>query len=829
MPRTSDRHRFRHRSSTLRGVLLLATLALLAGCTGDPAARGAGGGVEPEPTAATAGAPPAAPAAGADGATADGPAPNGAAGQQEPTSADPAGTWERSAAFRDVDLPSALTPPAERVRQVGLLPGGDAGADKPAMLTTIVTSPAGDDRLVNWTPAPDGGWAGSDVPIGEAGTVGSADVAADGPTTAIGGWSWRGGVLTSFLLVSADRRSFSPVSLPEAFAGIAIAEIAVLGTRLIAVGSDSEDRTAVLTAGLDGTAALVVDLPELADDRSRSIASIVGAGEQIVLLGQEGVDGAHRPPVAWRSQNAGRTFAEAAPVSTDVRAVIAGAVLVADGYLATGQAAVSAAPDAKLTAAAWWSGDGLTWVRDDFPVLPDFPVGGDQHTDAGLSAATAVGDDAVAVGWSNSSLRSVFLRRSRAGEWTFLAQAPQLPTVGASGVVVPVESPGEPRFAAALSGSHSLTIGLLVGETWTRARELGDPQRIPSVSQAEPSLTGPLLLTRRPFLEPLEADGYRTGSHLGQLRLGADGALAEVPVEPEQLVDASGATRAVDPRGTTELAVGTGWTADRTRVEVTGFTRAAATEAWQPWTGLGGEGYESIDALATTGAGWVAGGERAVDPTTSAVRQAMVWTSPDGRAWSRVEGDFSDGTLRSAVVDVCVARNGTAVAVGWAVVQTGLSRPAAWTPVDGRWRRFTTDLAEDVAGYFQGCAVHAGDVVTSGRADDRSVLWTTSTGQTFEEAFRAPEADTLGAVVPVDGGFAAVGSRYDREYYGQMLWLSDDGARWSALPVPARSPTGSTVAVAVGADLLIVSSTPAGAEAWIVSDMRRLIRDRPPG
>ena len=55
--------------------------------------------------------------------------------------------------------------------------------------------------------------------------------------------------------------------------------------------------------------------------------------------------------------------------------------------------------------------------------------------------------------------------------------------------------------------------------------------------------------------------------------------------------------------------------------------------------------------------------------------------------------------------------------------------------------------------------------------------------ESFDEVSPEASHDRIGTVIAVDGGFLAGGERHGHGLAGPVVWLSSDGATWTAVPV----------------------------------------------
>jgi hypothetical protein len=169
-----------------------------------------------------------------------------------------------------------------------------------------------------------------------------------------------------------------------------------------------------------------------------------------------------------------------------------------------------------------------------------------------------------------------------------------------------------------------------------------------------------------------------------------------------------------------------------------------------------------------------------------------VWTSPDGRTWSRVEAEpsvFGDtDTERDQVITDVVAGPTHLVAVG-VDGRPGDFDGAVWLSSDGlAWERVSDHVFEGAGNQAIHAVVHTSDLaVAVGEAEGSPAVWVSQDGHSWSRgAIDGTPADAgvqPGAIfdVAVGGpGLVAVGSSGQPEY--PAVWLSADGRSWSRLP-----------------------------------------------
>jgi len=217
---------------------------------------------------------------------------------------------------------------------------------------------------------------------------------------------------------------------------------------------------------------------------------------------------------------------------------------------------------------------------------------------------------------------------------------------------------------------------------------------------------------------------------------------------------------------------------------------------------LGGDGYQSMNAVAYDGDRFVAvGGE-----SSGSSERAAVWTSQDGEEWTRIEDVSVPGDPELAGMNSVIAGGPGFVAVGtiwnWTGVEDQSAEPVVWTSQDGEeWTRI-----EDVS--VPGDAELAGmnSVIAGGpgliavgwdfnreRFEGNAVVWTSVDGTSWEHVAAQGTEFSGGEmydIAPYMGGYVAVGTDRDRMFTWtrgctssdecpEAAWTSPDGIVWA--------------------------------------------------
>jgi hypothetical protein len=227
-------------------------------------------------------------------------------------------------------------------------------------------------------------------------------------------------------------------------------------------------------------------------------------------------------------------------------------------------------------------------------------------------------------------------------------------------------------------------------------------------------------------------------------------------------------------------------------------------------------GFE-IASIATGGPGFVAVGKANGPVSEGWPEDAAVWTSPDGTAWTRLPPSVEvfGGPGLQLMEDVTAGGPGlVAVGFGWDEPEMAGRTAIVWTSVDGSaWSRVPYQDAFASPGYEgNSTAMHsvtAGGpgLVAVGRDSRVAAVWTSTDGVTWTRAPHNPEAFGTGKVlesatdmseVAAGGpGLVAIGTsgmgarswgRGDVDWTHEpgaehaVVWTSVDGITWSRVP-----------------------------------------------
>ncbi|MCP3974649.1 MAG: hypothetical protein GY720_09165 [bacterium] len=263
-----------------------------------------------------------------------------------------------------------------------------------------------------------------------------------------------------------------------------------------------------------------------------------------------------------------------------------------------------------------------------------------------------------------------------------------------------------------------------------------------------------------------------------------------VPGVPDPSPEDMGALYAVTAGGPGAVAVSAPGPFGLSEVLVLGSSDGSS------WTQLGGGdavfGDGEVVEVTAGGPGLVAVG-------------SAVWTSPEGRDWTRVTHD--EATSISEMADVVTGGPGL-VAVGDHV----------WTSPDGlSWTR-----AADVEGQMSAVTVGGPGFVAVGQSEGGAggAIWTSTDGTTWTQVsddqaigLRPGEAfpsEGFAAVVSAGPRLVAIGER-------TSLWTSTDGFTWTEIPKGPGSFGFVMAAVADGSNVIVVGIVDERPAVWQIA------------
>ena len=208
---------------------------------------------------------------------------------------------------------------------------------------------------------------------------------------------------------------------------------------------------------------------------------------------------------------------------------------------------------------------------------------------------------------------------------------------------------------------------------------------------------------------------------------------------------------------------------------------------------LGGDGYQSMNAVAYDGDRFVAvGGE-----SSGSSERAAVWTSQDGEEWTRIEDVSVPGDAELAGMNSVIAGGPGLIAVGWDFNRERFEGNAVvWTSVDGTsWEHVAAQGTEFSGGEMYDIAPYMGGYVAVGTDRDRMFTWTrgcTSSDECPEAAWTSPDGivwtrvdsdafvldwSTMYSVATSGTQIIAVGSQDHT-----AIWTYDPDTKWALVP-----------------------------------------------
>ncbi len=173
-------------------------------------------------------------------------------------------------------------------------------------------------------------------------------------------------------------------------------------------------------------------------------------------------------------------------------------------------------------------------------------------------------------------------------------------------------------------------------------------------------------------------------------------------------------------------------------------------------------------ALIPGGPGFVAVG---TDKCDQSVTESPVVTSADGLTWSEVLATAFTGAKVSGVA---------AGSAGLAVVGTSPTGPVVWTSSDGRaWTRVPA-AQTPASGRMMDVAAAGPGFVAVGSDGARAAAWTSTDGRTWQEQPPSPALDnaSMTRVVSTGSGLIALGESSTGD---GLAWASSDGSAWTRL------------------------------------------------
>ena len=583
------------------------------------------------------------------------------------------------------------------------------------------------------------------------------------------------------IMTSQDGVTWTRAPDVSALSGATIQGLAAGASGLVAVG-ETASGAAVIWTSADGSAWVREPLgPTFADAHFFSVRAAgpgflisggTGSQEVSVTGGPAGVvpvDAA----IWWSTDGRAWTKATLQPSS-------AGGAYVSEIFVgADGLVAVGAATGARGEGAAWTSSDGRTWA----PIamrgsgLPS-PVPGQ----AVLPSSYIVDDGThmVAIGTTTGQV-ATWWSSTDGTTWTPLVAS-------GSTATTPVQQGDSAYVDRWFNRAFVVPGGLVVVGPGTGSPDAPGPGRVWLASAVPGTLVTPSSTppTPAPSATPPASEtvgGYlwhRIDSQFGGAQPGPMTALGSEVV------------LATDPlRGV--------WAPGQPMLHPT-FWHSADGSIWQrlpdspAFAGVQDKWVDWVLGLSANGPGLIAVGmQQSVDGSAA---NAEVWTSPDGKTWTRASVDGGNGAAMSLVYRVA----GGFVAIGTSryAFNAGTGGGIAiWTSPDGtHWTRLPqsespTGLDIISVAHGNGRYVAVGQAVKPGSstAGVHLPIWTSSDGvhyQVIAPALGVPTSDaTVAQVTWTGSAFVAVG---DEPTVGSYAWRSTDGLHWQAVELQPFGP-----------------------------------------
>ncbi len=703
--------------------------------------------------------------------------------------------------FSELAVPSELEPEAAVVSDTGIVP---AATGRPWLVSGVRTDPGGVPRAVVWTLGDSGAVAGEPAVLDVPGAVQGLAIAGGPARTAVVGSTWADGRTTSFLLTSTDRASWAPVPLPAEIEPVPLTHVAEAGGTIAAFGVDRDARTVrgmlLPTAGDPAP----LSLPE--GEGRPAVVGVAGREAMLVVVVSWDDGVGDDAVITYRSADFGASW-----TTTEVPGAapqVAGAATTATGFVLTGSVRETGSGGPVTDAAAWyWEPGAAAWDLVDF--VSDEGVA---DRSSGLSSPAVGGEDLAAVYWGDDLSASTVVMTTD-GHSATQGMSDDNAGIGFGGPSAWV--PQEHAVRAVLAGDGGAYVTEVREGRWRRLATLARPARW--FWPAQDDSGGSILLARRQEVSTA-GEGWRRW--ITSATYAADaGALVEAPSDvPDFGSDVTTVRAVADGQ---EVAIRYGWAeGDRNVVVARSWVRADGGE-WVEASGWPGDGLVEIRDVGRVGNEWVAVGVRADSPEGESVRHAAVWRSADGLAWAPDDG-FDGGDGRSSAQRLCVLPDGRAWVLG-TVVDGDREVDVSWVPGAAGWERFVIDPegAFDVDGCVD--AAEGAEALLQVRVDGLTELRGTSDGVAFAPLAAAGDGETFGEVVPVAGGYAAVGTIMATGTEQPVLWLSADLAQWHHLALPARVPGVAGTVHRDGEDAVVTLTGDGGVQAWRVHDVAELV------
>jgi actin-like ATPase involved in cell morphogenesis len=253
---------------------------------------------------------------------------------------------------------------------------------------------------------------------------------------------------------------------------------------------------------------------------------------------------------------------------------------------------------------------------------------------------------------------------------------------------------------------------------------------------------------------------------------------------------------------------------------------------------LGGEGFQEVRDIVwhdgryiAVGCSDAANSVSVCDENTTGGQQATVWTSPDGRDWSRLPPDAVEQGTNAALRAVTPTTAGL-VAVGHQQDAGPTTRVAAfWFSADGqRWSRVPVEFSpETIETSATGVTANDNGVLAVGYDDAGAAgghkdeaFWFSSDGTSWEQVApvaRRPADQVAVNAIGLRDGFLVVGRDFVAPATFGAIWTSEDGRQWQRRYEDVLQARSAILRdISTSADRLVIGglgrSEPFGAQIW---------------
>lgn len=633
------------------------------------------------------------------------------------------------------------------------------------------------------------------------------------------------------LFRSTDGRDWERVDIADVVSGQGgVRAVVTTSDGFLAAGSDGDGEPVILRSA-DGAeweaGSLEFERGETQD--VFQVAAMAASGDRVMVLGfaLEGMsgDGSNASGTVRiglvASADGGTTWELVQPPEVEdagepFRAASAEAVpmLVAHGegfLLGTGPRG----PLGRTT--ALWSqapGDGWARIGGTAELFDDAPLQFLHSAGDAILAFTRAGDDLTA--WTSTN-GGVSFERIDAGPGQF------------GGV-------GTQAVDAAVTLSDGVTV--------VAGRTMATQQPLQTETELELWVTPDLARWHRAIADAsLAGSGVQQAAGVVPL---ADGALVvgtdERRATAEELEDSSSVLEAGAPHLLPPLARhGAVWA-----VGLREEDRVAAPAEVTPLDVRGFEGLVTVRDVVSYGDGLAAAGWVGIDGES----RAAVWTSEDGQDWVEVASPALSEPFGQRIYALTATADGGLVAVGSA---TRNDDPylGVWTSPDGReWTRsepaFESSTGFGVAETADGLVAVGAGATAEPDVHRKAGVWlstdgglTWSTADTASDPFGRRDVEVLSDVVMSDSGrLVAVGYAGDVESPEPMTYIpeplvleSSDGTRWSALDPPVEAPDSALPQTAAfhDDDLLVLGWVHEGGSGEVTTSRSGVFIEGPGG